>query len=166
MWRGTWDGVWDGAWEGEESPSGVLNTGLVVVGTGTALFGAELQGGQTAMPAGVGEGAAKRKRRYVVEWKGENYGFDTLSEAESFIALAQAEMAVIAKAIKQAHKRPKDAVRWDLEPDVPDMPARPALRRVRAPVYVAPPKQVVDAMMRRVMDDEEEELLLMLIEAL
>lgn len=136
----------------------------MVVGTGYAVFGAEVTSGATVIvPAGD---SPRKRRRYLVEWKGEEREFDSLTEAQAFIALAQAEVAQVTQAVQKLRKRPKDAVRWDLEPDVPAIPARPVLRRVRVPVYVAPPKSVVDAMMRRVMDDEEEELLLMLMESL
>lgn len=67
-WQGAWLGIWPGDWFGEqEAGSGsVVNAALVVVGSGTAQFGAVIDGG-TPQDEHVGAGftAPYRRRFYV-----------------------------------------------------------------------------------------------------
>lgn len=57
-----WVGLWLGAWEGAESPS-ESDTALEVLGSGIALFGAEVIQGEIAPPAPPQIGGGGRRRQ-------------------------------------------------------------------------------------------------------
>ena len=60
-WAGVWMGLWEGSWEGESDP-GVLSAALVVVGTSTSTFGAELTEAPAQVAVIVGGGSRPRRR--------------------------------------------------------------------------------------------------------
>lgn len=131
---------------------------LVADSGGFALTGSEavltLEGSPTTTA-----GAAPRRRRYEVEYEGEIARFDTLEEARAYLAARMAEFEAIPA---KRRRKPAKVVRTDLARDVPDYVAKPVLRRVRGPVYVSPPDQVVRAMKLRAIEREDEEILLLM----
>jgi hypothetical protein len=68
-WQGAWLGIWPGDWFGEQEAGGgtIVNAALVVVGSGSAQFGAVVEGGTPVEEPAPGAGftAPYRRRFYV-----------------------------------------------------------------------------------------------------
>lgn len=149
-----WSGAWLGVWQDGQTAGASSNAALAVLGTGYATFSAELSA-SAQLPATVGGGFTRKRRRWQAVVDGQVQEFATEREALAAIAPRPApKVAVVAPVVAPVVEAPVVVMQ----------PVVVQAAEVEVPAAEIAP-DVLGALIRRRRRDEDE-FITMLIEVL